>query len=282
MKNETLYGEPDGLATPETGSYAEDKYALVRLYCQLFSTGMKDKWRGKRSYVDLYAGSGKCLIKGSSRVLLGSPLISLSVPDSFDRYVFCERNPDCADSLRTRVQDYPGHSVSIIQDDCNDHVEEICCQIPRDNLVLCFVDPFDIGININTIKQISLAGYGVDFLFLLAFQMDAARGDNPKHYANPKNTKVDRMLGNSDWRARWEKERQAGHSDFARFLAIEFSKTMESLGYLSTPLDRMRRIKTLDKHVPLYYLALFSKHKTALKYWDEVLKYSTPQRGLFD
>jgi three-Cys-motif partner protein len=101
MKNETLFGEPDGLLTPEVKSYAEDKYDLVRLYCQLFSSGMKEKWRGKRTYVDLYAGPGKCSIKGSSKVLLGSPLISLNVSDPFDHYVFCEQNPLCVDSLQS-------------------------------------------------------------------------------------------------------------------------------------------------------------------------------------
>jgi len=282
MKNETLFGDPDGRAMLDTGSYAEDKYALVRLYCQLFSTGMKDKWRGKRTYVDMYAGPGKCQIKTGGKVLLGSPLISLAVPDPFDSYIFCEKDPKSVDSLQSRILSYPGRAVTVIQGDCNDRVDNICSLISRDNLVLCFVDPFDIGIHFDTIKQMSKAGYGVDFLFLLAFQMDAGRGDNPKHYANPRNPKVDLMLGDSRWRSRWEAEQQSGHADFARFLALEFAHAMESLGYLNTPLHRMRKIKTLDKHVPLYYLALFSKHKTAFKYWDEVLKYSTPQRGLFD
>jgi three-Cys-motif partner protein len=172
--------------------------------------------------------------------------------------------------------------VSLIAGDCNDLVEEICLLIPPDNLVLSFVDPFDIGLRFDTIKRVSQAGYGVDFLLLLAFQMDAARGDNPKHYANPNNTKIDRMLGDADWRLRWEKEQNAGNTDFSKFLALEFSRSMETIGYLRTELHQMRKIRTLDKHVPLYYLALFSRNKTAFKYWNEVLKYSTPQRGLFD
>lgn len=282
MKNETLFSDPDGLAMLDTGSYAEDKYALVRLYCQLFSTGMKDKWRGKRTYVDLYSGSGKCQIKASAKILLGSPLISLSVPDPFDRYIFCEKDPESADSLRSRILPFSDRAATVIQGDCNERLDEICSLIPRDNLVLCFVDPFDIGIHFDTVKRISKAGYSVDFLFLLAFQMDAARGDNPKHYANPKNLKVDRMLGDSGWRIRWEHEQESGKTDFSRFLAQEFARSMETLSYLNTPLHRMRKIKTLDKNVPLYFLALFSKKEIAFKYWNEVLKYSTPQRGLFD
>jgi three-Cys-motif partner protein len=281
MKNETLFGTEDGLPMVETGSYAEDKYDLVRLYCQLFSTGMKDKWRGKRTYLDLYAGPGQCRIKENQKILLGSPLIALSVPDPFDHYVFCERDDEFAEALSRRVS-RAERKISIVRGDCNDSIDRLNALIPADNLVLCFVDPFDIGISLRTIRQISSMGYGVDFLFLLAFQMDAARGDNPRHYSNPKNTKVDNMLGQSSWRERWDSAQRAGDADFARFLAVEFSGAMKSLQYLNNPIHRMKRIRTHDKNVPLYYLALYSRHATALKYWDQVLKYSTPQRGLFD
>ena len=44
MKNETLYGEDDGLPIPEVGPWTEDKFDLIRLYCQIFSSAMKNKW----------------------------------------------------------------------------------------------------------------------------------------------------------------------------------------------------------------------------------------------
>lgn len=282
MKNETLIGEPDELHTPEVGSYTEDKYDLVRLYCHLFSSGMKAKWRGKRTYIDLYAGPGKCRVRGTNKVLLGSPLIALSVPEPFDHYIFCENDLERFDSLKTRLSSYANHDIQLVRGDCDTKIDDLCALVPKDNLVLCFVDPFDIGFKFETIRRISGAGYGVDFLFLLAFQMDAARGDNRKHYVNPENTKIDRMLGNSEWRVHWETEQKSGNADFSKFLAIEFSQSMESLGYLPNPLHQMRRIRTIDKNVPLYYLALFSKHSRAYDFWKKVLQYTTPQRGLFD
>jgi len=282
MKNQTLTGEPDGFEMSEVGSHTEDKYDLVRLYCQLFSTGMKEKWRGKRTYVDLYAGPGKCRIKGKEKILLGSPLIALAVADPFDHYIFCEESAQRSADLSARVKGFANRDVHLSQGNCDDKVEEICKLIPRDNLVLCFVDPYDIGFRFETIKRISMAGYGVDFLFLLAFQMDAARGDNPKHYTNPENTKVDRMLGHSEWRERWNTEQQAGRTEFSKFLAAEFSRSMESIGYLPVPLHKMRQIRTVEKNVPLYYLALYSKNELAYRYWNQVIKYSRPQRTLFD
>ncbi len=56
---------------------------------------------------------------------------------------------------------------------------------------------------------------------------------------------------------------------------------MQSLNYLPTPIDRMKHVRSDDRNLPLYYLALFSRHKTAHKFWDEVLKYGTDQMKLF-
>jgi hypothetical protein len=41
----------------------------------------------------------------------------------------------------------------------------------------------------------------------------------------------------------------------------------------------MKLVRSDDKNLPLYYLALFSRHQTALKLWEEVLKYGTDQTG---
>ena len=52
---------------------------------------------------------------------------------------------------------------------------------------------------------------------------------------------------------------------------------MESLNYLPTPLDRMKLVRSDEKNLPLYYIALFSRHDKAHKFWDQVLKYGTDQ-----
>jgi hypothetical protein len=57
---------------------------------------------------------------------------------------------------------------------------------------------------------------------------------------------------------------------------------MESLGYLKKPLHRMKLVRSVEKNLPLYYLALFSRSETAFKFWDDVLKYSTDQKNLWD
>ena len=137
------------------------------------------------------------------------------------------------------------------------------------------MDPFDFGIKFETLRRLS--SVYIDFVVLLAIGMDANR--NYDHYVDGNSTKIDEALGNTEWRERWKVKRR--RSEFRNFLAAEFSLSMESLGYLKQPLDRMKSVRSNEKNLQLYHLALFSRHRTAFKFWDDVLKYSDDQIGLF-
>ncbi len=269
----------DGLPCPEVRRWAETKYRLIGLYDKLFATGMKKKW-DQRVYIDLYSGAGYSRIAGTNTFLKGSPLIALTVEDPFDKYIFCEEDPELLQALRTRVKRIaPMANVVYIQGDCDAEIDKICAEIPKASannkvLSLCMVDPFDFGIKFETIRRLSK--YFMDFLVLLAVGMDAGR--NYDHYVDGNSTKIDEALGNTAWRDRW---RAIGtrKGEFRQFLATEFSSSMESLQYLKSPLDRMKQVRSDEKNLHLYYLALFSRHVRAYEFWDDVLKYSTDQTG---
>jgi three-Cys-motif partner protein len=279
---ENLRVDGDGLITPDVGSWAETKYRLLALYDQLFSTGMKNKW-DQRVYVDLYAGAGHSRILGTSTVFKGSPMIALTVTDPFDKYIFCEENGDLLGALQARANRIaPEMNIAYVAGNCDSKIDAICKEIPKASstnkvLSLCLVDPFDFGLKFETLQRLS--AFFMDFLVLLAIGMDANR--NYDHYVDGDSTKIDEALGNSRWSERW-KVMGIRRRDFRSFLAKEFCLSMESLGYLKKPLDRMKLVRSTEKNLPLYYLALFSRSETAFKYWDEVLKYSTDQKNFWD
>ena len=273
--------EDDGLVSPEVGGWAEQKYRLLALYDELFSTGMKHKW-DNRIYIDLYAGAGFSRVRGTNTFLKGSPMIALSVTSPFDKYILCEADRDLSNALQARVRRIaPEVNVAYIQGNCDTEIENIRKELPKPSarnsvLSLCVVDPFDFGLKFETLRTLS-DGF-VDFLVLLAIGMDANR--NYDNYVEGNSTKIDEALGNTTWRDRW-KAQGARRTEFRRFLALEFSQSMESLGYIGQPLDRMKSVRSLEKNLPLYYVALFSRHKTAYKFWNDVLRYSDPQQSLF-
>jgi three-Cys-motif partner protein len=277
----SILAQDDGLYHEEVGSWVEDKHRLVALYDTLFSTGMKNKW-DCRVYIDLYSGPGLLRVRDTSRFLWGSPLLGLMIKDPFDRYIFCESNAEYMDALKKRVQRlFPSGSVDFVLGDCNELVEEVCRHVPKaskSNRVLsfCFADPYDLSIQFSTVRKV--ADYYVDFLFLLALHMDANR--NVANYIDPKNRKIDEFLDVSDWRDRWANQQRK--LSFPQFLAEEYAKQMETLGYLPVPFHRMKQVRSDVKNLPLYHLALFSRSDLAYKYWDQVLKYSTAQQSLWD
>jgi three-Cys-motif partner protein len=277
-----LMSEPiaDGLITPEVGLWAETKYRLFALYDTLFSSGMRHKWN-KRIYIDLYAGAGINLIRGTQRLVYGSPLLALTVPHPFDKYIFCEKNTENVEALHQRTKRIsPDADVQFIRGDCNAKINEILAGIPWASphstvLSLCLVDPYNLGIKFETISR--LAERFTDFLVLLALYMDANR--NYSIYFDEKSTKMDEFLGDSAWRSEWLRA-QTSNSSFPRFVADKYSKRMADLGYLPSP--RMKEVRSHEKNLPLYHLAIFSRHQRAYEFWKEVLKYSTDQIDLFE
>jgi three-Cys-motif partner protein len=269
----------DGLFVGEVGSWVEDKHRLVALYDSLFSTGMKNKW-GSRVYIDLYAGPGLLKIRDTNKLIWGSPILALGVKDIFDKYIFCENDQKSLGALRSRVRNhFPAASVEFVPGSCDEQVDRICELIPKATrthhiLSFCFVDPFDLSLQFSTIKKVS--EHFVDFLFLLALHMDANR--NLAAYLDIKNRKIDGFLGMPDWRDRWESLPEP--KKFPRFLAQMYSEQMQTLGYLPIGFEKMKQVRSDVKNLPLYHLALYSRHELAYGYWDEVLKYSTSQLRL--
>ena len=277
MKVDNVAASDDGRICPEVGGWTEEKHRHVLLYATLFSSGMKDKW-DTRTYLELYAGAGHSRIRGSSRRIVGSPLLALTVKDSFDKYIFCEEDPEKLDALMFRARQVaPSANIAYISGDCNEVAARILAEIPAHSirnrvLSLCFADPYDISLKFGTMRMFK--DRFVDFLMLLALWSDANRAY--KRYVMEDAVKVDEFLGSSDWRNKWTAAEESGVS-FPKFLAEEFALSMESLGYLHTPVHKMKLVRSDEKNLPLYYIAPFSRHPLAHKFWDDALKYGTDQ-----
>jgi three-Cys-motif partner protein len=272
--------ESDGLVTNPIGPWAEDKYRYLGMYAEMFATGMKNRW-DRRIYLDLFSGPGYSKLRGTGRVVLGSPMIALSLPDPFDQYVFADENGAALEALKARVarlEQQP--SVSYVVGDANAVVAEILEMIPRDvgqkTLSFCFLDPYKLNIHFETVQRIA-DGRAVDFLILLALYVDANR--NVQWYVEESNSTIDLFLGDQTWRTRWRRPEERGET-IVTFLAKEYSSRMAQIGYLPMALDDMVKVRTHDRRLPPYYLAFFSRHKTGLKFWREVLKYANDQLDL--
>jgi three-Cys-motif partner protein len=272
----------DGLITPTIGRWGERKYLLVSNYSQIFANSMKRKW-DCRVYLDLFAGAGRSQIEGTSRIVLASPLLALEITDKFDLYVFCEKDETKMDALIKRIQrDYSDMKVEYVSGDSNQHVNEILLKIPRAQkgfrvLTFCFADPYNLkSLHFSTVQALSQRF--VDFLILIPSGMDAIR-NLETHYLNPENITIDDFLGTSEWRCEWQKIFPRQSVDV--FLTNYYGKKMEQLGYHYPDIESTQLIRSTEKNLPLYRLALFSRAKLGERFWKETRKYSDPQLTLF-
>jgi three-Cys-motif partner protein len=269
---------PDDLKRSVTREWSQQKHLRLYPYLSIFGTGIKDRF-ANRVYIDLYSGAGKAQIKETGEVVLGSPLLALSIRDPFTKYVFCEEDEALAEALRQRCRrEHPTVDVVVLTGDAATLVPEILREVPtgRDTLSFCFVDPYDLGFDFDMIARLA-EGRRMDFLFLLASQMDGQR--NLFNYLRPENRKIERLLNDARWRDRW-REAEAAGAGIQWFLVERYTEAMAAVGYARPQPEDFYKVES-DRGVPLYYLAFYSRHPLGYKFWRQSLKYSTPQRDLF-
>jgi len=271
----------DGLIIPEVGAWGKEKYRLVSLYSNLFARSMKNKW-DCRVYIDLFSGAGLSRIEGKSEIVAASPLLALDIDVPFDKYIFCEENPEKIKALQKRCKRFfPSADISFVEGDANSVVDEVISKMPqykKDFRVLsfCFIDPYKVAnLNFDTIKKLSEKF--MDFLVLIPTDMDANR--NVDVYLQSDNKKADIFLGSNEWRDEWPNVKKQGKR-FGYFFADVFGKSMGKLGYIYSGIEETVLIRSTDKNLPLYRLAFFSRDKLGQKFWKEAKKYSNDQLQL--
>ncbi len=282
VENQSFF-EDDGLQLPMVGPWTRAKHSKIAYYSSLFSNSMKRKWNC-RIYLDLFSGAGKARIRGTNRVIPGSPLLALSVDVPFDKYVFCEQDSGNLDALQRRVnQCFSERDVFYVSGDINISLDKLFTAIPTfsksyKGITLCFVDPFKMGaLDFRTLETISERLF-VDFLVLIPSYMDIHR--NERVYTRKDNSSLDKYLGSSSWRSRWSDPGRI-EKHFGLFIAKEFCQRMKDLGFIYEDPEDMELVRMKEgKNLPLYHLAFFSKSRLGLKFWRDTRKNTTKQLRL--
>jgi len=268
----------DGFFTPEVGAWAEEKYKLIGNYTSMFATAMKNSW-DIRIYIDLFAGAGFARIKNTNKVVPSSPFLALSIPDQFDKYIFCDKDKKCLTALKNRVElKYPNTDVSFIEGDSNKTTKEIIANMPSYKngetvLSFCLVDIYGMNnLAFSTIED--LAEFFMDFLILIPTGMDINRFED-QYYDKTDNT-VAIFTGNPNWRNAWLVAKRNGEK-FGDFVENLFFERMLLKGFKK---PEFKQIKNSKNRV-IYHLVFFSKHDRGKSLFKESKKYSSKQEKLF-
>lgn len=248
---ERLNSKVDGLSIRPSGPWIDRKHFFLRRYADIFTRGMKRKWA--LTYIDLFAGSGRCLVTGRSNEEEGSPLIALNY--EFDKYIFVEESGDDFAALKKRCAKSPKLSrIEFIHGDCNAVANKV---VPA-GLSLAFVDPTGIDIHFDTVRILTQSRK-VDLLMNIQFGMDIKR--NFQLYLQKKNgSPLDLFLGgNVDWKC----------IETPTDVIELYKNRIQQLGYRTVEYHIVVRN---TKHVPMYFLFFASKNPRGLDFWKKITK----------
>lgn len=247
----------DGELVIKVGPWARDKLHYIRRYCYIFNVGMKDKW-AIRTYIDLFAGPGRCFVETTKEEIEGSPLIALSCKVPFTHYFFNDIQPDAIKSLKTRVASYSSTAVEYFSKDCNLVMDELLQKLPSNSLDFCFIDLFNWEINFNSVGKLTEKR-----------QMDLAVtfhvGSMKRVAHNPPQELLD-FFPDPSWQQEYEKATETGRLK-GRILLDAYERGLKNLGY-SEIKDYVLEVN--KKNVPLYYLMFASKHPRGADFWDKI------------
>lgn len=275
--NPIIEEKDDGNYIPKIGSWGLDKYRMIGTFMSIFTNSMSNSshWK-KLIYIDLFSGAGFAKVKKSKKIVRSSALISLSLPQKFDKYIFCEEDPKAFNALKNRVSQFSDLEVKLLNIDSNVNINLVVDEIKNVNetsLCFCFVDPFSINIHFKTIEKLA-SNFRMDFLILFASDMDIRR--NHGLYSDPKDQRVALQLDYPDWRKEYEQEFTHSPQNLIKFIAEKYISKMKNIGY---KYNHPHLISNKERNRNLYHLIFFSKHSLGKKFASISSSYSDNQLG---
>jgi three-Cys-motif partner protein len=268
--------------TREIGAYADaDKLTFLRkylyVYAYIISNNFPRMW-----YVETCAGPGVGRVRGSGRLVLGSPLLAMTNEPYFHGFRFIEADHDCAEALRERAGRYaPGLDVMVIEGDCNSQSPRAIQDIPNDDHFLAFLDPEGLELKWETsivpLAERPNSELYINFTFDMAIKRNIAPTQSPGH-----ELAVTEYMGTDAWkdlRDAYYEERISFDQLREGFLGL-YEDGLKEFGFQHFAVSKIVRS---DNNQPLYYLLSASRVGVAKKTMDQVMKVRRGyQAALFD
>ena len=208
--NKYLLPEDDGLPARDSGEWVKEKLFYVQRYIDAFETAMRNKsWR-RRVYIDLFSGSGKCVIRGANEYVLGSPLLALTTQYPFTDYYFDDLEQENIDTLRKRSSNaiISQNHIHYLTGNANQKVQGVVSDIEQFDKVfikgvgscpnLAFLDPEGLELEWSTVEAL---GKMRTMDLIIHYSQNGLTRNLEKCYSLDEETIVDRFFGDYQWRA---------------------------------------------------------------------------------
>jgi len=187
-------------------------------------------------YLELYAGCGKCICKGTDCVIEDSALRALATKRKFDSYILIARDSQDAESLKQLTASHDV-DVKIITGNCvNEKVlQQAFDLIPRSASSFVLIDPPGYRqLRWSTIKKLTAhgkdwKGHKIELLIIFPLEMALLRNlTRPECQAS-----ITRLYGNRQWQEISQKrlDGKIGTDKMRARLVKLFKAGLKELGY---------------------------------------------------
>lgn len=261
MKKRSPIDPDDGLPVAEVGEWSvKFKHSLLREYVDA-TWGARAKYPD-RSYVDLFSGPGRVKVKGTEKIVDGSPLVawrtSAQSKAPYTSTIVADVDGAMVEACETRLKN-AGCSPKALIGEARHKARDARSFLARSGLHLVFLDPFNLQALPFTVFEAFFDLGHVDFIVhfsasdlqrnldsFLADETSVMDGFAPGWRKHVSMGARDRMRGTAFWY--W----------VSLFEKHKFRIAKEA------PLIRG------SKRQPLYWLVLLSRHSLAEDIWNSV------------
>jgi three-Cys-motif partner protein len=248
------------IGSRDSGPWVRDKLERIKRFIEIFSVGMKNKWNGNLSLIDLFGGHGTNRVRGEDTVLAGTSLIA-ATRSEFKAIAVCEENSEAAQNLRKHLA--ADTRIKIFEGDCNNQVNAIRNCIPNNSLTLAIADSNGMQLTMATVQSLS-ENRKVDWIIFVSIQ---ALHLNLEHWRSKVDSKtIDAFFGSDGWREIFERSGGIASKATPELLNL-YKRTMESFGYRFFGTSEI--IRSDQNNLPLYCLLYASKNPKGEEFWNK-------------
>jgi three-Cys-motif partner protein len=262
----------DGLPAMVVGRWVtEEKHRIIKRYIDA-SWAARQKFTSQRTYIDLFAGTGRVKIKHTQTFLDGGPLAAWRIAQqkrgAFSDFFVADANAEYLAACDTRLArlDAPVRSTVGRADET---IDWVIPQLSKSGFHLALLDPFNAGhLHYSIIEK--LAG-----MRTIDIVVHLSTGDIQRNIGSglqAEQSPLDKFA--PGWRdvVRKQSSKQEMRSSFIH----HWTRLVERVGM--TVCNTMYPVRN-SKDSTMYWLCLLSRHPLAEKLWREACQFET--RDLF-
>lgn len=263
--------EDDGLPLDDVGAWAKEKHERLRKYVGI-TRAVRAKFikessahprPGGATYIDLYCGAGRAIVRETGERIHGSPLLAFKTAQAvgapFSEIHVADMSEEKCRAVEERIA-REGGTARIEVGPADETVRRIVGRLDPEGLHFAFLDPYNLEALPFSVFEALSNLRRIDMLIHVSAQ-DLQR--NLGNYIAGGDARLDRFA--PGWRLAVDLNQSQ-----QRIRASILSHWAEQIGRLGLPPAAHAELVTGSKNQRLYWLMFASKHDFAKELWNKI------------